>query len=289
MVMDYKDTEKFKALAPILDDYIHWFGLVSFAVAYPEEEQAAVKTPESFDAWLESAQTKGGFNPSALRDLQAVYEQMTMDGRQILQTLSTGNKPNVKEFKDFRILYNSFLSRIRRLERDSAMEGSGVDEETGLRIPKAIEGDMKRELERLTRQGTSFCLTMFRVDGYDNLADKKAALALVVNNVKKCMRPFDDAYYMGHGHFVLNMKQTDIMGAEAGINRLRLYVEQDVDNIHKSTLSFCLVEPTVGDEAAEIILHMRQDLDENRNAKDAVLKFKEVSELERFLGTIEQN
>ena len=228
----------------------------------------------------------GSINQGILRDLTDVYEQMVMDGRQILSGLTEGNRPTAKEFGDFIALYNSYLVRVRRLERDSAMEGSGVDQETGLRIPKAIKGDMKRELERLERHHTSFCQVMMRIDGFAGQLDQKEALGLAVENIKKTMRPFDDAYYMGNGHFLLSMKQTDLIGAEAGINRLRMFLDQDENNTHKMTLSFCIVEPVVGDEADQMIKNMQQDLNDNLNAKDAVLKFKEISDLERFIGTM---
>jgi PleD family two-component response regulator len=286
MTSDYNSAEKFKALAPILEDYTTWFGLVAYAVAYPNETRDIIVTPVSFEEWVEKAKKTGDINDSVLRDITDAYEQMVMEGRAITKEVAKDEKPTAQEFCDFKDSFNSYLRLIRRLERDSAMEGSGVDEETGLRIAKAIKSDMKRELERLSRQGTAFCQVMLRIDRFAGQADQKIVLSLAVKNIKKTMRPFDDAYYLGNGHFLISMKQTETVGAEAGVNRLRMYLNKDEENIMKMTASFCIIEPVVGDDADSMIKNMQQDLNDNMNEKDAVLKFKEISDLERFVGTM---
>lgn len=287
MASDYNNTEKFKALAPILEDYTNWFGMVAYIVAYPEESKSPLKTPSSFEEWLDNTKKTGDMNENVLRDITDFYEQMVMEGRAIIEKITSGDgKPTAKEFHNFKDSFNSYFHRLRGLERDSAMEGSGVDEETGLRIAKAIKADMKRELERLDRQGTAFCQIMLRIDRFAGQADQKLAIELAVRNIKKTMRPFDDAYYLGNGHFVISMKQTEIIGAEAGVNRLRMFLAEDKENLSKVTMSFCMIEPVVGDDADSMIKNMQQDLNDNMNSTDAVLKFKEISDLERFVGTM---
>jgi GGDEF domain-containing protein len=280
-------TEKLKALAPVLEDYTSWFGLIACAVAYPEENKDLITTPTSFEVWVENTEKSDDINPNVLRDITDAYEQMVMEGRAILRRVILLEKPDAKEFHTFKDSFNSYLRRIRRLEMDSAMEGSGIDEETGLRIAKAVKNDMKRELERLERHGTGFCQVMLRIDRFAGQIDQKLALKVSVQNIKKTMRPFDDAYYLGQGHFLISMKQTEIVGAEAGVNRLRLYLKEDEENVFQMTASFCMVEPVVGDDADTMVKNMRQDLNNNMNVRDAVLKFKEISDLERFVGTID--
>lgn len=284
--MDYDETDKFKALSPILEEDTIWFSEVSKAVAYPTEYDEQIKHPVSFNEWYNHATTKDDFNPLILRDLSDAHRQMMMEGRTIIDQLDRGEKPSADDFFQFADSYNNYATKMRRLEHDSAIEGAGVDQETGLRLHKMLDADMKRELERLERQGTSFCLTMFRIDGYEKIKDQDKSIAMAVAHIKKTMRPFDDAYYKGEGRFILSMKQTDIIGAEAGINRLRKRLDQDSDNIYRMTMTFCLVEPTVGDKADDLIEKMNFDLEENKDAQDTILKFKEISDLERYIGAM---
>ncbi len=284
MALEYKDNEKFEDLAPVLEDYTHWYSAIAFYVAYPEQPQEQLTTPTSFSEWVEKASQKGEFNSGVLHDMTDTYDQMILESQKVLTALAEGTKPDVKVFSNFKDFFRTFLSRIRRLEKDSAMEGSGIDEETGLRAPKAIKNDLKREMERLSRQGTSFAMVLARVDGFDEQTDTTQALKLSVRMIEKSMRPFDDAYYMGKGHFLLSLKQADIMGAEAAINRMRMHLQEDEENKTKMTMSFSVLEPSVGDDPEAMVKHMQQDLNDNMYEKDAVLKFKEVSALERFIG-----
>ncbi len=280
------DIDYLKNLGPVLDDYARWFGEMTVHIAYPTSNYEPADMPNSFESWNEKALEANTVNFNVLKNLTETYEYMAMEGRAINKLLQDGDKPEQEVFESFKTRYENFFRQIRRLERESAIEESGFDEQTGLRSHKSIEGDMRRELERLERQGTTFCQAMARIDGFPGLSDQNKILSLVAASIKKTIRPFDDAYYLGEGHFLISMKQADIIGAEAGVNRIRLQLKQNDDNKEGATLSFCLMEPVVGDESDKILKNMKQDLSENEYECDLVIKFKEISELERFIGTM---
>ena len=290
MALEYDSNTEFEALAPILEDYADWFGRIAVYVAYPDDDafSAEVTVPSSFRDWMENTAEDTTLSPAILKEIATIHDAMISQGESIFVTLQNKTRPARHEFVDFKGLYSGFLSRLRRLEKDSALEGSGFDEETGLRAAHHIETDTKKEMERLSRQGNAFSLVMARIDRFAGQEDQKKALELSVKSIKDCMRPFDDAYYMGNGVFLLSLKQADILGAEAAVNRLQLCLKEDTNNTKpKVTMSYCMTEPLPEDETETLIKNMQADLIEHLNDEDAVLKFVEISPLARFVQSKE--
>lgn len=289
MALEYQSAMKFEKLAPVLEEYADWFGSISLCVAYPEEEQSInlVVTPVSFSAWLEDSQKEEEITPIIAEEINKIHEDMTRAGTALLNDLKSGTKPAHSNFVEFKNLYTSFLTRMRRLEKDNALDGSGLDEETGLRSAKTIEDDLKKEMDRLSRQGNPFSLVATSINFFAAAPDQNAALKIAVENVKRCVRSFDDAYYLGNGNFLLSLKHADIIGAQACVNRLQQYLREDENNSGKMTMSYCMAEPVPGDNAKTLIANMLQDLSDHMNEADVTLKFLEMSELERFVNKME--
>lgn len=288
MALEYNNQTNFETLAPVLEEYAGWFGSVALSVGFPEDKSALEKisAPNSFQYWVKNVEAEGELNSLVLEDIIKVHDDMLRTGGIILDAVRSGKKVERDSFVEFKNIYSAFLSRLRRLEKDTAMDGSGLDEATGLRNSKVIQDDLKKENERLSRQGNPFSLVMTRVDGFPSLADQKASLSIATANVKRCMRSFDDAYYLGEGHFLLSLKHADIIGAQAATGRLQQYLQKDEANHDKMTMSYCVAEPVQGDEMPNLLKNMRQDLDDHLHASDAVLKFLERSPLERFVNKI---
>lgn len=291
MALEYDDISQFETLAPVLEEYADWFGHIALCVAYHDEEKSfeQIVVPVSFQTWVEEAKNQGVLSLIVIEDIAKTHDDMVSIGTVLLHHLQADKKPDYQDFVEFKNLYSAFLSRIRRVEKDRAMDGSGLDEETGLRNAKTIESDLKKELERLARQGNPFSLVATRIDRYAGQPDQKKALSVSVANIKRCMRSFDDAYYLGNGHFLLSLKQADIIGAQAAVERLQQFLKEDEENVPVMTMSYCMVEPVPGDEVSVLLANMNQDLTDHMNESDVVLKFLEVSALERFVGTIENS
>lgn len=285
MALEYNNPLKFEKLAPVLEDYADWFANIAMAVSYLEATKLSdIAPPQSFRVWSEeiSAQ-KDAVNPIVIDDLTKTHDEMLKLGQTILAGLSNKQKPSFDDFSEFKNIYSAFLLRLRRLEKDSATEGSAIDEQTGLRNPKSIVSDLKKEMERVARQGNPFSLMATRIDAFAGQQDQSHALLVATNNIKRCMRNFDDAYHLGNGNFLISLKHADIMGAEAAVSRLQEYLKEDENNKENLTMSYCISEPEPEDDIAKKVQVMQQDLGENLNNRDSILKFKEVSDLQRFV------
>lgn len=286
MALEYDNPLKFEKLAPVLEDYADWFAHIAAAVAYLDQAKPNdIAPPQSFKIWVqEISGQENAVNPMVMDDITKTHDEMLKLGQSILAGLSNKQKPGYEEFDEFKNLYGAFLLRLRRLEKDSATEGSSIDKETGLRNAKSVVSDLKKELERVARQGNPFSLVATRIDAFAGQTDQPHALSVATNNIKRCMRNFDDAYYLGNGHFLISLKHADIIGAEAAVSRLQDYLKNDDKNQSKLTMSYCIAEPEPEDNIETKIQVMQQDLSENLNSQDSVLKFKEVSDLQRFVA-----
>jgi len=289
MALEYKSHTKFEALAPILEEYAAWFGEIAMAVAYMDEaaeNQAIITLSDSFKSWIEAPETAEGLSAFLLNDMIKAHDDMVRVGGALLNAIKDNKKPSKHDFAELKNLYNAFLMRLRRVEKDSAYEGSGVDPETGLRTAKVLYDDLKEEMDRLGRQGNPFSIVASRIDFFAGQKDQGQAIKMVVRNVKKCMRSFDDAYYLGQGEFVLALKHADKIGGKAAINRLQAFLKEDEENKNEITLSYSLMEPSVGDDAQELVKNMRQDLIDNMNEANIVLELTEMSALERYASKL---
>lgn len=289
MTLEYEQkTENFSAVATILDDYIQWYMQVSTAVAYPNDASVEddLSSPNSFLDWVNASMEKGSLLADVLDNLVGLYTDLLASSEILIQTVSDHKKPDYQDYLDFKNLFDAFTGRLRRLERDSAAEGAGMDEKTGLRSQKVMEDDLKKEIERVARQGSPFSLVLTRIDNYLSFEDKDSVIELTVDNIKKCMRTFDDAYYMDDGVFLLSLKQADMIGAQAATTRLQNFIKTDEKNRDEVTLSYCMSEPVSGDEIDELVNNMKADLESYDDEEDVVLKFIESSPLQRYIDEI---
>ncbi|MCI5060949.1 MAG: diguanylate cyclase [Alphaproteobacteria bacterium] len=284
MALDYGSQKSLVKLTPVLEEAAFWYSDIVSAVAYPDKASIVAR----LDSFLDWMQEGHDLPPEIIRDTQALYDDLMNQVERILPVLQAENNLPFDDFSELNTLYNAFLFRLYRLEADSALEGRGVDPLTGLRSHEAIEPDLKREMERLSRQGNPFALVVCRIDDIGSVEPPEDMLALVVRAIKQCMRSFDDAYYLGQGQFLLSLKHADLIGAQAAVTRLRQILSQDEGNKKGSvTLSYCMSEPLPEDKPLKIIEDMKDDLAQNASAQDAVLKLLEMSELERFVSTME--
>ena len=206
-------------------------------------------------------------------------------------------KPEYKQFRELITLFEEFTFQVRRLEKDFLIDGSGFDLLTGLRNKALLVPDVFREMDRLARQGKSFCLALACIDRFDGILkaspkdESDGYIKLLASLIKLSVRSFDDAYYMGDGVFALCLKQTDINGGFSAFERLRKELEYQKiviqsENGEKKPLSMscCIAEPVNGDDVDDLIQSLSDDLvgSEDDNV-DSVLRYRELSALERYV------
>lgn len=298
--LEYENINKeLDTFGPIVQEHGQWFHDLLEHLFYPKEHgpDCELDNPTSFYQWVVSASSGDTVRHEVVERLNTVHLDLLDKAASLCkQVKKTKKKPEYKKFKELVTLFEEFVFNIRRVEKDLLAEESGFDSITGLRSKSMLVRDVSREMERLARQGKSFCLALARIDHFsDIIASAKndetvEYIALLASLIKISIRSFDDAYYMEDGVFALCLKQADISGGFSALERLRKELEyqkisvQLYDDLAKPlSMSCCIAEPVVGDDVDELMLNLNKDLAKSdMENTDTVLKYKELSALERY-------
>lgn len=299
MPLTYEQDSRLKALSPVLDEHAEWFGRVIRQIFYPDPRANSdlLAAPDVFDHWAREAEQEDAVEKAVLTRMRRLYNDMRIAaGELVKQSTEMPEKPAQKQFDTFVILSDEFVAHIRRLERDLALSDSGIDSLTGLRTRKVMHKDIERELERRSRRGRPFCLALARIDHYPQMRealspqDHDAVMVAAAEIIKQCIRSFDDAYRLNDGEFLMCLKQTEMSGGSAGLNRLKKLLEEHAPYYRmqgqdvRLSMSSCVAEPQPGDLIEDLIANMRMDLDRYGGDAETALEYFELSPLQRFVS-----
>ncbi len=285
---------------PILQEHGQWFHDLLECLFYPKEygNDCDLLKPVFFSQWVASENHGDVIRPEIVQRLNDLHADLFGKALFLCEYVKeTGCKPEYKKFKDLITLFEEFIFHVRRVEKDLLVEESGFDPFTSLRNKAMLVGDVSREMERLARQGKSFCLALARIDHFDDIVkvssedEVDSYIKLLANLIRISIRSFDDAYYMGNGVFALCLKQADITGGFSALERLRMELENQKISVEFSdskakalSMSCCIAEPVVGDDVEQLMKNLSDELAESDMENvDTVLKYKELSALERYV------
>ncbi len=285
MVLEYQNIDLFKSLAKVRDEYTEWFNDLAVFLSYFDEMQNKKNAPlpDSFLQWCTKFIANNG-DRNLINPIQEVFETVAEKYTIISEDINNGIKPDYGSFNQFKNNYNGFMASINRFYGQT-LDTNEDDKKYGARLKSAIDiaPDMEREMERLARSSNPFALAMLRIDGFDGMLDLPSAINIATNNILRSIRPFDDAYFIEKGYFFISFKHADMVGADAAIARLQQSLMLDEENNDNITISCCMAEPVTGDEILELMDTMRSDLRKHKHDKEAVLKFLDISPLQRFI------
>lgn len=290
------DNDEIK-LEPILDKYQDWFTAILAMIFYPNNALAAnINIDEIFKRWLSKAEEYYALEEVALDKIQSLHRDMLAQYQKLVTEVKIKQEtPERKEFDTFVSLYSVLSYTLRRLEQDSLLEGNGIDSLTGLRSKSVMINDMEEEMERLSRQGKPFCVAVVHMDNYEQLLevygeDKVRDYCLEVSAIiKETLRNFDDAYRIDKKEFVFSLKQTDIIGGLAAMQRIKnglskQEVHSPLEGIQDIlSVSSCVAEAVSGDKVEDLLNNIRSDIKTADKDESSVSQHMEMSALERYL------
>ncbi len=306
MALSYDLNAQIKDLESIIVDYTEWFLEATRLIFYPFESHESrgreLDPPPSFSVWMENAARNGSIDSSLITNLGSLHHDLCAIANTLMRESAQVKKPPpFKEYDTFAVLFEEFAGHVRRLEIDSLMENGGIDPQTGLRSVEMMESDIRREMDRLARQGKTFSLALVRIDDFDKLKkemtpdEAAGCVRTVADMVKKCMRSFDDAYHVDD-MFVLSLKQTGVTGGIRALKRLKSDVDQSGVSCtvqgkpYPLSLSSCVGAPNENDDVMTFIEHLKKDLGEYQAEKGGgVVEYFEMSPLQRYIRDSEKN
>lgn len=299
MPLEYSVSESLDDIMPILTDHMAWYDKVQQQLLYPGHVPAEkIERLASFHVWFHKAQTKDFVDRPALDRLQKIYYTLHEKAEELLDKTSRSKKPvSAEEFKELSRQHIAFCATIRAYERDSILEHGGLDALTGLRNWKQMRKDLKIEMDRLDRDGKSFTVALVRIDQYDEILreypgeEAHKYLKIASDLIKKSVRTFDDAYRTQEDRFLLSLKQSDISGGIAALDRLREFLEERKEVIKLAgrhvplTMSAAIAEPVPEQNIDELLNNLGEDLKAMRSETGALLEYFETSPLQKYIDT----
>jgi diguanylate cyclase (GGDEF)-like protein/PAS domain S-box-containing protein len=162
---------------------------------------------------------------------------------------------------------------------------------TGLQNHRALWERLNEEYERASRHGSSLSLILIDVDHFKLFNDKHGHLAgdvvlrAIGNILRECARETDIMARYGGEEFVVVLPETDLAGATAFADRLRVAVSTHLWSVQPVTASFGVSGLQPGDTSgadivsrADIALYRSKLAGRNRVYCDGHLKFTNVLE-----------
>lgn len=294
MALEYKSNNTLEFITPVLDEYVVWFSKVVRDHFAQTGEEVAI--PEVFYEW-HSRSTDAKFISGPISDRLLHIHQEMIKAADEFGLKSRMHEPYpLKEFNELTRHYEEFIYSMRQVEREQALENSGIDEKTGLRSLVNMKEDLNREMERRSRRGNPFAIALVKINDFDPAWMKKEESFLLVirqisEQIKIVLRSFDDAYYLGGQYFLLSLKHADQIGAQAAANRLNsavgeAHIKTPDKAAHPLSVSTVLADPVQGDNIDQMIENMKKDVIDIHE-KGAVIQFNEVSPLQRYISSIQ--
>ncbi|MBK9584744.1 MAG: diguanylate cyclase [Alphaproteobacteria bacterium] len=298
MSRDEKQEQRWRSLLPVIGDQTEWFDALVQNLFFFEMKGKvlAVEKPVSFAEWVKNTRQDGIVQEELLEKLAAMHKDMMKAADKLLIDVKEVQvKPDFEAFQTFVNIYEEFMQRLRRLERDFLLDGTGYDPFTGLRSPKVLFQDVERELHRLSRRGKHFCIAFGRIDNVERIeqyyteTQRNLFIKAVADLIKLSVRSFDDAYYMGNYEFVLSLKQADMAGGVSALDRLRKELERRNILVKLGTkeiplsMSCCIAQPVQGDDIRDLLKNLKNDLHSSNRHPDSVLEYYEISPLQRYV------
>lgn len=305
MVLRYTLDNSLRDFDRLTGDYLVWHRSVLDVLCFPDQVSYDYKVParpELFEPWASLISKNGYCKADDLERLKGIQNQIHKMAEVFVSQITNSRKPLDREqFKAFNVLYDEFIKLLHKIDKNSRIENAGIDVRTGLKTSRVMELDIDREIERLAREGVPFCVGMIRIDFYKEILDARGDTSvegvekIIAHLIMQCLRNYDDGYRSGDGEFLIILKQTDVHGGIAAIQRLNSLLEEqhvhiDVLGVKKPlSISACVAEPFPEDDVDKLLTFLRDDLKNAREGASTLMAFVESSPIERYVQSLEQD
>ena len=159
-----------------------------------------------------------------------------------------------------------------------------------------LTSDLKRELDRLGRNGKPFCLVYVRFVHSDGSTDiepflrKPEMLKMISHVFHDALRSYDDAYQVSNSDLVLSLKQIGAFDALSTMERLARSVEgrssefeTEDGGTYQISLSYYVLQQEPDEDPEKVLGLLKENLDEHAGTTKKIFSYQEMSSLQRFV------
>ena len=291
MAIKYTLDSKLSTLGEFLEEYTNWHTAVVKSLLLGA---AKPDSPVKLIEWLDKLSLK---NIDHDGRYTAQAETLKQKHQVLVSMSSVVNQDAEKQLETFLSEYVLFMNEMNSFCQSVLLEQWGMDVMTGLKNLAVMDRDLAVEMERLSREGFPFCLGLARIDNFEAISksvskeEAEDVIKEVSRLVLQSLRSYDEAFRVSRDHFIMCLKQSDLVGGQKGLERLRDLMEASDMKVKLGeeeklvTLSCCVAAPLPGDDVDDLIDNLYVDLDKQIKDDGSVLAYQEMSPLERFMKT----
>jgi len=294
MTLEYKSSLGLEGIAAVLDEHVFWYGRLMRA--YFERRGEMEPVPTIFTDWLSKAIDEDNISAFSADKASRIHQGLVKSDGTFAKKATTWDVNPLEEFNELTRHYEEFIQFMRQVERDQTLENSGIDDKTGLRSLKVLKDDVAREMDRKSRRGRPFCLILIKINEFDPVWMSEhepfmLTIRKISDQIRFCLRSFDDAYYLGADYFLAILKQTDKVGGQAAVTRFNESIKDahiappGGNRVQEISINSVVAEPTEEDDLDKLIENLKRDLSDVAE-KGAVLQYNEVSPSQRYRSSI---
>ncbi len=302
MPIEYNQNRQLEAVNEILYSLSLWLASFPKYALYPKGEVNTAEFPAGnpVKKLAEFKWDKNILSDEGIKLLEKKYDDFEHCYHRINSNLELMQTPiDYPDFCELLFYYELFLISLHDLQKKLIAGSDSIDRLTGLKNNAALTHDLFIEMERYGRNGQTFAVGLLHVINFkralsenqrDQMQDYIRYVSLMI---KKAVRAYDDAYYIGNGEFVVTVKQSDLTGGLAVLERLKDFMDAKAFDFTQYGLpedyrliSCCVVEPMLDEEIDDLITGMRRELAEaeSEGRKDILLEYFKQSPFQKFLS-----
>jgi len=189
---------------------------------------------------------------------------------------------NTPDQSDYKMLHKEFQAYIAALLDAEEERKKIVETELMLLSRDEVMSELRREMSRLERNHTVFCLASLCVDQTDEWQNTEVQ-RILNKKIHKLLRDFDDCYNLGNTEAILCLKDTDLLDAKNILLRLCKQIDEADFGGKGITVSCGVTEPVEGDRVETLIKGIEFERNEARKAGgNAVFEYVEKAPLSKL-------
>lgn len=183
------------------------------------------------------------------------------------------------DFHDLEAGFQKYMQALLEAEKERKKL---YEQELELLNSGQLASELKREMSRLERNNTTFCLANVCIDQRDISSDLEVQ-RILNKKIQHLLRDFDDSYNLGDTETVLCLKDIDLLDAKNILLRLCKEVSETDFGQHYITVSAGVCEPVSGDKIENLLAGIKREREEARQSGgNTVFDYIEKSPLARL-------
>ena len=282
----------YKAIIQIINNHVDWYVKVVRFLLFQDKGEYVKPHVPTLDEIYGSLDEGHDVDFDDYAELKSLSEEFIQEGERLLS--SVNQRPlDVEPYKHFENLLSEITFTLESIQNGGTGVVSSDSQSVSSAVkPLSLDGkdrllvELDHEIEKVKRHAYLFCLILMQIKDYKGYSEEEYnhAHALVTEVVHETLRPYDDAYLMDDGAFVLNLKYSDGPGGLNSFERIKeVLADKQIGKDTDIKLVASLMAAEEYDTGQGLLDKLYEELNNIKDDQDVALKYEENSSVLNYL------